>query len=155
MADITPQELKELEGLVAGRSRWFVISAAQITGFADTTLDWQAIHLDAAAAKKAGFEGPVAHGFLTLSLLSAMYYDALPLIAGATASVNYGFDRLRFVSPVLAGARVRARFVLAQADLSVPDQVTLHHDVTVEIEGRNKPALVARWINREYLEPAK
>jgi len=142
-----------MEGREIGLSRWVSVSPDQISGFADVTLDWNPIHLDAGFAKRAGHHMPIAHGFLTMSLLSAMYYDALPRIAGATSSLNYGFDRLRFVSPVPQSARVRGRFVLARADISVPGQITLHHDVTVEIEGQDRPALVARWINREYLEP--
>jgi len=153
MAEVTPEELDNMVGKEAGLSRWFTITQDRITAFAELTEDRQFIHLDPERARsEAGFEGTVAHGFLTLSMLSSMYYDALPDIAGAANSVNYGFDRLRFVSPVPAGAKVRARFILAEVDRSIPGRATLRHDVTVEIAGQVKPALVARWINIEFLE---
>ena len=83
-----------------------------------------------------------------------MAYDAQPALDGMAMSVNYGFDRIRFLAPVPAGARVRARFVLADLEERKPGEITLHWDVTVEIEGAEKPALAARWLNRRYLEAA-
>lgn len=154
MVELTLAELEKRVGKQAGVSRWFEVTQQMIDSFADLTEDWQFIHLDEKRAKGAGFPGTIAHGFLTMSFLSAMYYDALPRLRGAVSSVNYGFDRMRFVSPVIAGSRVRGRFALADLDLTVAGQVTLHHDVAIEIEGEDKPALVARWVNREYLDTA-
>ena len=92
------EELKEKLGLEVGVSRWFTIDQARVDKFADLTEDWQYIHVDQIAAKKTPFNGTIAHGFLTVSLLSAMYYDAIPTIEGSNLGVNYGFDKLRFLS---------------------------------------------------------
>ena len=94
------EDLKKKLGLEVGVSRWFTIDQARVDKFADLTEDWQYIHVDPVAAKKTPFNGTIAHGFLTVSLLSAMYYDAIPVIEGSNLGVNYGFDRLRFLSPV-------------------------------------------------------
>jgi acyl dehydratase len=105
--------------------------------------------VDPERAAATRFGGTVAHGFLTLSMLSAMAYDAMPL--RGEMSVNYGFDRIRFLAPVPSGARVRARFALAGSEERSPGETTHHWDVTVEIEGAaERPALVARWITRRY-----
>jgi acyl dehydratase len=114
------------------------------------TEDEQFTHLDPVRAAATPFGGTVAHGFLTLSMLSTLAYDALPEIEGATSSVNYGFDRLRFVSPVRAGSRIRASFTLHRAEVT-PAHVTLHLDVTMDIDGADRPALAARWITRHIL----
>ena len=105
-------------------------------------------------ARETPYGGTIAHGFLTLSLFLAMAYDAVPRIAGASRSVNYGFNRLRFVSPVRSGSRVRGRFTLTRADDSKPGEVTLDYAVTVEIEGEARPALAAEWLTRHRLDAA-
>ncbi|PRX35347.1 Acyl dehydratase [Meinhardsimonia xiamenensis] len=148
---LTPAEMAARLGEELGVSRWFTIDQPMIDAFAALTEDDQFIHTDPERARKTPFGGTVAHGFLTLSLLSAMAYDAEPPLAGARMSVNYGFDRLRFVAPVPAGARVRGRFVLAGLEERRPGEVTLAWDVTVEIEGAERPALAARWLQRWYL----
>ena len=142
---MTLEELQSAVGNVLGQSDWVEISPQRIAGFADVTEDWQDIHLDAQAGRAAGFDGPVAHGFLSLSLLSKMSYDVLPEIDGQTASINYGFDRLRFLAPVPSGARVRARFVLQEAAPRGTQATSLLLDVTMEIEGQDKPARAALW----------
>ena len=109
---LTRDALTKSAGKTLGCSAWVEVTQARIDGFADLTEDRQAIHLDAYAARAAGFSGTVAHGFLTLSLLSKMAGEVLPEVEGQRASVNYGFDRIRFVAPVPAGARLRAHFVL-------------------------------------------
>ena len=124
-------------------SRWFEIPQARIDAFAEATDDRQAIHLDPAASP---YGGAVAHGFLTLSLLSAMAYDAVPVTA-ERMGINYGFDRVRFVAPVLAGARVRGRFRCVATE-AAGGMTALAWDVEVEIEGGEGPALVARWLTR-------
>lgn len=139
-------------GSERGVSRWFDVDQTRIDQFADVTEDHQFIHTDPVRAADTAFGGTVAHGFLTLSLLSAMAYDALPAMAGQTASINYGIDRLRFVSPVHQGSRVRGRFVLFSAKQVAPDDLRLTHDVTAEIDGQERPALVARWITRHRFE---
>lgn len=132
-------------------SRWFAVDQARIDAFAEVTEDHQPIHVDPAAGAASAFGTTVAHGFLTLSMLSAMAYDAMPDLApgpGVTG-VNYGFDRVRFVAPVPAGARVRGRFAL-EGEERGPGWVSRRWDVTVEIEGAERPAIVALWINRRY-----
>ncbi|QIE46068.1 MaoC family dehydratase [Pseudohalocynthiibacter aestuariivivens] len=133
-------------------SRWFKVEQSRIDAFADVTEDWQFIHTDPVQAAQTPFGGTVAHGFLSLSLLSAMYCDALPLPADVTRSVNYGFDKLRFLSPVHAGAQVRGAFRLLRSDDTIPGQVSNTWSVRVEIEGGEKPALIARWLTRYYTE---
>ena len=131
---------------------WFTMDAGRVKVFADATEDWQFIHLDEArAAAETPFGGAVAHGFLTLSMLSAMSYQVTADLDGVLSSVNYGFDRIRFVSPVLVGSRVRGRFVVASVDEG-EGSLDVHWDVSVEIEDADRPALVANWITRLYLE---
>ena len=147
-------EAKAKVGTELGVSRWFGIGQDRIDAFADATEDWLFIHTDPErAAREAPYGGTIAHGFLTASLLAAMAYDALPRVEGAPRGVNYGFDRLRFVAPVRAGKRVRGRFNLSKLDAGRPGEVTLHYAVTVEIEGEDRPALVADWITRQYFAP--
>ena len=127
-------------------SRWFLLDQARIDAFAAATEDRQFIHVDPVAAKATPFGGTIAHGFLTLAMLSAMVEDALPPVAGLALSINYGFDRVRFVAPVRAGARVRGVFALAEAKRRSPRQWLIRYDATIEIEGADKPALVAQWL---------
>ncbi|MDU8909873.1 MaoC family dehydratase [Aestuariicoccus sp. MJ-SS9] len=138
-----------LRALGPRHSDWFALDAGRVRAFADATEDWQFIHLDEARAAETPFGGCVAHGFLTLSMLSAMSYQVVPELPGVTASVNYGFDRVRFVRPVPVGVRIRGRF--AVADIVEGDGwIAAHWNVTVEIEEQDKPALVAQWITRFY-----
>lgn len=150
----TVEELRALVGAEIGISRWIEISQEMIDEFAEITDDRQFIHIDPAAAAQTPFGATIAHGFLTLSMLSTMAYEAGPLLKGVEMGVNYGFDRIRFLSPVRAGRRIRARFTLTRLDESVPGQATYAQAVTMEIEGEEKPALVADWIGRVYLETA-
>ena len=138
-------------GTEIGISDWFTITQAQIDAFADCTHDHQYIHVDPVAAAQTPFGSTIAHGFLTLSLLSAMAYQ-MPSIEGAVMGVNYGFNKIRFVSPVKAGARIRGRFTLAELTDIRPGEVQFITHVTVEIEGQDKPALVAEWLSRRYFE---
>ncbi len=151
-APLAPGAVSARIGTELGCSDWITVSQDRIDRFAECTEDRQFIHIDPERASQTPFGGPIAHGFLSLGLLSAMAYDALPDLTGAQIGVNYGFDRVRFVSPVRAGSAVRGRFMLADAQ-STPAHVTLHLDVTVEIDGSSRPALVARWINRHVLAP--
>ncbi len=134
-----------------GTSRWFPMPQSRIDTFADCTEDWYFIHTDPEkAAQETPWGGTIAHGFLTLSLLSAMAYDVIPSIDGAVRGVNYGLDRIRFVSPVPTGSNVRGKFVLAEAKTDKPDEITLTYDVTVEIEDAERPAVAARWLTRQF-----
>ena len=136
-----------LRGLGPRVTDWFTLSPERVQAFADATEDWQPIHLDADFAAGTVFGTCVAHGFLTLAMLSAMSYQVVPALPGVRASINYGFDRVRFVAPVPVGKRIRGCFALADLD-EAPGKLTAHWDVTVEIEGADRPALVAAWITR-------
>lgn len=146
--------LAELRTALAGPpavSRWFAVDQPRIDGFAAVTEDPYFIHTDPArAAAETPFGGTIAHGFLTLSLLAPMAYDAVPEIAGTRLGVNAGFDRVRFLAPVPAGARIRGAFALEALGREGADGLRTVHAVTVEIENAPKPALVATWITRVW-----
>jgi acyl dehydratase len=149
-----PVSLETYQGMVGkeiGVSAWHLIDQQRIDTYADVIEDYQFIHVDPERAKKeTAFGTTIAHGFLTMSLLSIMSYQVMPVIEGTTMGVNYGFDRLRFISPVRSGKRVRGRFVLAEAKLRKPNELASRTNVTVEIEGEEKPALVADWLGLIY-----
>ena len=148
-----PSDLPSLVGQEVGLSRWITVDQARIDAFARITEDEQFIHVDPEAARATPFGGTIAHGFLTLSLASAMSYDAVAPLDGVVMGVNYGFDKLRFLAPVPAGSKVRGRFKLLSAeDKGAQDGVTrwlLKHELTVEIEGADKPALIAEWLSMQ------
>jgi acyl dehydratase len=147
-------EMKAMLGKEIGLSDWLEVNQEKINAFADITEDWQFIHVDPDRAARTPFGGTIAHGFLTLSLLSAMAMDAIPRLENTTMGVNYGFDKIRFLSPVAAGARIRGRFKVISADELKPGELTLKYQVAVEIEGRDRPALTAEWISRQYFRAA-
>ncbi|MBB2973657.1 MaoC family dehydratase [Mesorhizobium sp. RMAD-H1] len=153
---ITLDQLRDAVGTEIGCSEWRVVTQAMIDKFADATDDHQFIHVDPErAAKETPFGGTIAHGFLTLSLLSTLAFEALPMIQGATMGINYGFDKVRFMAPVKSGARVRARFKLADADIRPSGRVVNHYEVTLEIENSMKPALTATWLTIAVVEPTE
>ncbi len=134
-------------GEEVGVSDWITIDQQMIDRFADLTGDPQFIHTDPErAARETPFGGTIAHGFLTLSLASAFALDALPPRPGQRMGINYGFERVRFLTPVPAGSRVRGRFTLLAAELRDPRTLQFTHRLTVEIAGAERPALVADWI---------
>lgn len=148
---ITLEAYEAMVGKEIGVSSWHLIDQPRIDTYADVTEDHQFIHVDPERAKKeTAFGTTIAHGFLTMSMLSVMSYEVMPAIAGTTMGVNYGFDKLRFISPVRSGKRVRGRFVLAEAKLRKPNELQSRTNVTVEIEGEDKPALVAEWLGLIY-----
>lgn len=150
-APITLQAYQAMVGKEIGVSSWHLIDQPRIDSYADVTEDHQFIHVDPERAKKeTAFGTTIAHGFLTMSMLSVMSYEVMPAIAGTTMGVNYGFDKLRFISPVRSGKRIRGRFVLAEAKLRKPGELQSRTNVTVEIEGEDKPALVAEWLGLIY-----
>jgi len=134
-------------------SDWVEVSQAMIDQFAEATGDHQFIHVDPVAAAATPFGGTIAHGFLTLSLmplLSSRVPDA-PRLAGAKMGVNYGGNSVRFLSPVRSGSRVRGRFTLLSFDEKRPGQFQQTTRFTVEIEGQDKPALIAEWIGQVFV----
>lgn len=149
---LTLDELRAAIGTEIGLSDWRTVSQAMINEFADATDDHQFIHVDPVRAAETPFGGTIAHGFLTLSLLSTLAYEALPGIVGATMGINYGFDSVRFLTPVKTGSRVRARFVLAKADIRKSGRVLNTYDVALEIEGNLSPALKATWLTLAMVE---
>ena len=148
-----PSELQDLIGQEVGLSRWITVDQDRIDAFARITEDEQFIHVDPDAAKATPFGGTIAHGFLTLSLASAMSYDAVKPLEGVVMGVNYGFDKLRFLAPVPAGARIRGRFKLLSAEDKGGGRWLLKHELTVEIEGADKPALIAEWLGMQMVAP--
>jgi acyl dehydratase len=145
------EEIRDRVGSEIGVSDWIVIDQKAIDAFADVTQDHQFIHVDRDAAARTPFGGTVAHGFLTLSLLSRMAADAMLRPEGLKMGVNYGFDKVRFIAPVRSGKRVRGRFRLDAFDEKRPGQFQFVHNVSVEIEGEDKPALIADWIGMIFI----
>ena len=133
-------------GEEVGASSWISIDQARIDAFADATEDRQFIHVDEVAAALTPFGGTIAHGFLSLSLLSRMGAEAMLMPQGAKMAINYGLDRVRFLAPVRSGKRVRGRFTLDSVEEKAPGQILMRHTVTVDIEGEEKPALSAVWL---------
>jgi acyl dehydratase len=150
---LTIDTLKDLIGKEVGVSSWHEVDQKQIDAFAEVTRDHQFIHVDPVRAKETPFGGTIAHGFLTLSMLSAMAIEAQPKIKGSVMGINYGFDRVRFLMPVKTGSKVRARFVLSHLKQTKSHEVDVTWGATVEVEGGKRPAVVAEWLNRFYLEP--
>jgi acyl dehydratase len=144
LANLT--DIKNRIGQEVGVSDWIIVDQARIDAFAEATEDRQFIHVDPAAAAQTPFAGTIAHGFLSLSLLSRMSADAMLTPQGVKMGVNYGLDRVRFLAPVKSGARVRGRFTLDSVEEKAPGQLLFRQTVTVEIEGEPKPALTAQWL---------
>lgn len=140
--------LRALVGQEAGVSRWYTLSQERITEFARITGDPQWIHIDAGrAAKESPYGATIAHGFLTLSMLSEMSRDAMEIEGAYTMRINYGLNRVRFPSAVRSGSRVRGRFTVASVD-DVDGGVQVALDCVVEVEGQTKPAVAAQWLIR-------
>ena len=139
-------DIRAAVGSEIGTSDWIEVPQQRIDAFAEATEDRQFIHVDPELAKQTPFGGTIAHGFLSLSLLSRMAADVMRVPETTTMAVNYGLDKVRFLKPVAAGKKVRGRFVLTAMTEKAPGQLLLHHTVTVEIDGEDRPALVAEWL---------
>jgi len=150
MKSVKASELPGLIGTDLGTSDWITVDQDRINVFADVTEDHQFIHINEAAAKMTPFGGTIAHGFLTLSLLSKFSEGAGLVIEGVKMGVNYGFEKVRFINPVPSGAKVRGHFKLKDAVEKKPGQHLLTYEVTVEIEGAEKPALIADWLGMQF-----
>lgn len=147
----TLQTLTEQIGATLGTSEWFLVDQSRVDAFADVTLDHQYVHVDPQRAKATPFGGTIAHGLLTLSLIVHLCLDFVPKLAGTKLLLNYGFDKVRFVSPVRVGSRIRAQAKLAGVTERAPGQVLIALEVTVEVEHQEKPALVAEWLSLHVL----
>lgn len=152
MATITPQELQTKVGENIGTSEWVLVDQDMINKFADATGDHQFIHIDEEKAKLTPFGGTIAHGFLTLSLIPMLgaKTDA-PKIEGIKMGVNYGGNKVRFLAPVRSGKRVRSHVKLLELEEKRPGQWQQTNEITVEIEGEEKPALIAEWITQFFI----
>ncbi|WP_026940754.1 MaoC family dehydratase [Hellea balneolensis] len=142
--------LPDLVGTVIGVSDWITVDQDRINQFADVTEDHQFIHINEDMAKMTPFGGTIAHGFLTLSLLSKFSESAGLVIEGVKMGVNYGFNNVRFLAPVPSGSKVRAQFTLKEAVEKKPGQHLLTYEVTVEIDGQDKPALICDWLGMQF-----
>jgi acyl dehydratase len=143
-------ELKSLVGQQVGLGEWFVVEQSLINAFAEVTKDRQWIHLDTARAKvESPYGTTIAHGFLTLSMLSHLHSQAVQVKGDFTRAINYGFNRVRFPAPVLAGSRIRARSTLQGVE-EIADGIQVTWNIAVEIDGNPKPAIVAEWLARLY-----
>lgn len=151
--EISLADVRGLVGTETGLSDWIVVDQAMIDAFAHATDDHQFIHVDPERAATSPFGGTIAHGFLTLSLLSAMNYNSLPKVREQTMGINYGFENVRFLSPVKSGARIRGHFILAEARFRGAGMLMTTYDVSIEIENEKKPALTARWITIIQFDP--
>ena len=144
------ESLKDFIGREIAVSDWLVVTQERITAFAEATGDRQWIHLDRErAAKESPYGTTIAHGFLTLSLLSSLMQDAMQFEQAGQRAINYGLNRVRFPSAVRAGSRIRGRFALA-AFKDLGDAIELALSVTIECEGSDKPACIAEWVVRHY-----
>jgi acyl dehydratase len=152
MAEVSKEELIAKIGTVTGTSDWVLVDQEMINKFADATGDHQFIHIDVEKAKMTPFGQTIAHGFLTLSLIPMLSAKAdLPRLAGIKMGVNYGSDKLRFLAPVKSGKRVRAHFKLLSMDEKRPGQWQSMQEVSIEIEGEDKPALICEWISQFFV----
>ena len=139
-------DIRSRIGQEIGVSGWLTIDQQRIDEFAESTEDRQFIHIDPEAAARTPFGTTIAHGFLSLSMLSRMAAEVMLIPDSTKMAVNYGLDRVRFIAPVKSGKRIRGRFRLDSIEEKAPGQLLLRHTVTVEIEGEEKPALTAEWL---------
>ena len=147
----SPDSFKDLIGQELALTDWFIVTQERIQQFADATLDHQWIHIDVDRARRESpFKAPVAHGFLTLSLLPHFMHEAIEIRQGVRMALNYGLNRVRFVSPVPAGSKIRARITLVSTKDIPPNAIEVVFNTTVEIEGGEKPCCVAESVARYY-----
>jgi len=151
MKTATPETVGDYVGKLIGTSDWVMIDQERINLFADVTEDHQFIHIDPEAAAKTPFGTTIAHGFLSLSMLSHLASGSVLVLEGVKMGINYGFDKVRFVNPVKSGQRIRGHFTLMKADSKIPGQWAFKYAVKVEIEGEEKPALVAEWLSMQFV----
>jgi hypothetical protein len=152
MAVVSKEELFALKGKDVGTSEWMLIDQDRVNKFAEATGDFQFIHVDPERAKLTPFGGPIAHGFLSLSLLPVLTAQAdLPRLDGVKMGVNYGGNKTRFIAPVKVGKRVRGHFKMLDIEEKRPGQFQQTMEFTLEIEGEDKPALMAEWITQFFI----
>lgn len=144
---VSTDQVSNYLGQEVGVTEWLEIDQDRINKFADATGDHQYIHIDPERAAQTPFGTTIAHGFLTLSLMSMLSNDNGGIkLENAVMGINYGLDKVRFISPVKVGSKIRARFQLLSAEEKKPSYYLLKHKVTIDIEGEDKPALIAEWL---------
>ena len=149
---MTPQDIAEKTGETIGTSQWVEMSQERINQFADATGDHQFIHIDEAAAKMTPFGGTIAHGFLTLSMIPHLTAESdAPRPEGIKMAVNYGGNKTRFISPVRSGKKIRSHMKLLEMSEKRPGQWQQTLEITIEIEGEEKPALICEWITMYFV----
>lgn len=152
MSAISPQEMQAMVGKTLGTSEWLLVDQEMTNKFADATGDHQFIHIDEEKAKLTPFGGTIAHGFLTLSLFPVLMAKSdCPRVEGVKMGVNYGGNKVRFLAPVRSGKRVRAHFKLLDLEEKRPGQWQQTLEFSIEIEGEDKPALMAEWISQFFV----
>ena len=152
MSTISIEDFIAGQGKLEVTSDWVDMTQERINLFADATIDHQFIHVDEARAKaETPFGGTIAHGFLTLSLLSHMMANSMPRVEGAVMGINYGFEKVRFLMPVPSGSRVRGHMKLAQIVEKRPNEYLVTYECSVEIENVEKPALIAEWLGMTFI----
>ena len=152
MSKVTPQELATRVGQSIGTSEWVLVDQDMVNKFADATGDHQFIHVNEEMAKMTPFGGTIAHGFLSLSLLPVLMAKSdSPRIDGVKMGVNYGGNKTRFLAPVRVGKRVRGHFKLLELEEKRPGQWQQTNEITIEIEGEDKPALICEWITQFFV----
>ena len=148
---MTIDEVRSYTGQEIGVSDWFTLDQDKINQFADLTEDHMFLHVDPDAAAATPFGSTIAHGLLTLSMMPVMAYQAMPGVSGTKMGVNYGYNKVRFMAPVKSGKRIRGHFVVQGIEDKSDGRRQITHDVTIEIEGEAKPALVAEWITMVWM----
>ena len=144
---INYEYMKTMQGSEIGVSGWILIDQPKIDDFAKVTQDSQFIHVNAERAKnETAYGGTIAHGFLVLSLASKFAFDVLTNTSQKSISINYGFDKVRFISPVPANSFLRGRFTLKRVDVKRPTELRQVYDLSIEIKGSERPAVIAEWI---------
>jgi len=151
VSSMTLEEVQSKVGEEIGVSDWFTMDQDRISRFADVTEDHMFLHVDPEAAAATPFGGTIAHGLLTLSMMPVMAYQAVPGVSGTKMGVNYGYNRIRFMAPVASGKRIRGRFTVKSVEPKSGGRMEIAHDVTIEIEGEDKPALVGEWLTMVWL----
>lgn len=150
MQMLSPDAARALIGTDLGTSDWFLIDQDMVNRFADLTNDHQFIHVNPEMAKQTPFGGTIVHGFFTLSMLAGLQAEGAIVLEGIKMGVNYGFEKIRFLEPVPVGSRIRARHKLKAIEDKGGGRFLLTSEVTVEIEGREKPALIADWLGMQF-----
>ena len=149
---MSPQDIQARVGENIGTSEWVEMSQERINKFAEATGDHQFIHIDPAKAALTPFGGTIAHGFLTLSMIPYLSANSdLPKVDGVKMGVNYGGNKTRFISPVRSGKRIRGHWKLVELVEKRPGQWQQTHEITIEIEGEDKPALITEWIMQFFV----